>query len=330
MTGFIDILKLSEKKISLLFVLLPFLWLISGFYSVDQNEIALPVVLGTVHDYKSAGIHYNLPLPLGDVFIADIKKSQTVSVGFGNIDYDGMTSNELKGTIIDYTGNSREIVYMDRNVFNQQFMTGDGNILAIEMALIFNISDPMNWFFNYENPFQIITSTAQNVLYEKLSTGTVDSILVRDPLLEFQLRESIQEELNFLECGALISAVILKTVSLPVKNVESAFRDVKSAEDDRTKRIEEAKREASIIVAQGKTEALKISDSAIIIGVDIKNDALSDSEVFTKMLSSKELENEFDFRFLRETMEEVLKAGTTYLIAPQDSLESFYINEKGE
>lgn len=330
MTDFSSLMRKSIGKVIILLLILPLLWLLSGFYSVDQNEIAIPVILGTVHQYRSAGIHYNAPVPLGEVFIADIKKSDTVSVGFKALDYDGRNSIDLDGTIIMYTGNSKETVFMDSHIFDQQFMTGDGNILSLEMDVIFNISDPRQWFFNYSDPLQLIHSFAQDILFKKLSTESVDTILVRDPFMENDIRESLQVKMDSIECGVHISSVIFKNIGLPVKNVETAFRDVKSAEDDRTKRIEDAKKEASLIITQGKTEALKIKDSALIKATEITNKALTDYEIFNKMNQSREVENQFDYRLYRETIDKVLHTGKIYLISPDDSLESLYIDGKGD
>ena len=330
MTGFKDIFKSHSKNIFYLLLLLPIVWLLSGFYSVDQNEIAIPRILGKIGDYKGAGIHYIIPYPLGDVLTADIKKSQTLTVGFGTIDYDGMSSAELNGTIINYTGNSKETIFVDKNIFNQQFMTGDGNIIAVEMSVVFNISDPVEWFFNYEQPIELISAASQRVLFNTLSSSSIDNILVRDPLLEFNIKETIQKNLDSLKSGVYISSVTFNNVNLPVQNVETAFRDVKSAEDDRTKRIEEAHREASYIMTQAQTESRQLHDSAIIKGTELKNTALTENELFNKMLVSRNLENQYDYRIFSEIMETLLKTADKIIVDPQSVPDSIYLDKKGD
>jgi len=329
MTGFKDIVIISSGKILYLLMLLPIAWILSGFYSIDQNEIAVPVILGNIGDYQSAGIHYYFPYPFGELYIADIKESKTVTVGFGSLENDGLSTSQLNGTIIKYTGNSKETVFMDKNIFNQQFMTGDENIISLEMAVVFNISEPSDWFFNYEEPELLISSTSQTVLFETLSSSDIDSFLVRDPLLEFNLKESIQRKLDDLHCGVQLLGVNFKHVNLPSVSVAVAFRDVKSAEDDRTKRIEDARREASIILTQGKTESLQLQDSAIIKGTEIKNSALTEYELFNKMILSRDLEDQYAYRLYIETMEELLSAGKTFIIDPDRSPDSIYLDQKG-
>ena len=267
---------------------------------------------------------------MGEVHIADIKKSRTVSIGFGSLDYDGMSSNELSGTIVSYTGNSKETLFVDRNIYNQQFMTGDENIIAIEMDIIFNISSPHEWFFNYKNPDALVASKTQKLLFQLVSQSTIDKVLVRNPELEFNLKNTLQEELDILKCGVQISSITFKDVSLPVPSVENAYRDVKSAEDDRTRRIEDARREASITITQGKTEAKQFHDTAVIKGTDIRNRAFTEYELFTKMLTSRDIEENIDFRLYMETIEKLLKNNKTYIIEQLDSLETFYIKQDGE
>ena len=330
MTSFVGILRKSFNKILYLLLLLPIAWILSGFYAVDQNEIAIPVILGSIKEYENAGIHYNAPYPLGEIYIVDIKKSQNITIGFGSLNYDGMSSSELNGTIVRYTGNSQETVFVDKNIYKQQFITGDENIISLEMSVLFNITSAEDWFFNYDDPRALISATAQKILFEKIANSSIDEILVRDPKMEFSLREKIQGELDILQCGIKISSIIFNNVNLPVNNVEEAFRDVKSAEDDRTKRIEDARREASIILAQGITETRQMHDTSIIKATEIKNKALTEYELFNRMVESRKLEDQFDYRLYIETMEKLLKSGNTYIIDPIDSLDRINIDQKGE
>lgn len=318
------------KKLRLIFLLFPVLWLLSGFYSVDQNEMALPVLLGRTGELQGPGIHYNAPYPLCEILIADIKKTETVTIGYGTMDYDGMDSQSLKGSIITYTGNSRDILFMDMNKFNQQFMTGDENIISLEMEITFNISQPEKWFFNFSNPRKLIEKEAASLISETVGTGSIDRILVRDPKVEFQMQEQIQKIINLHDCGAEITSVTFRNVNLPVKKVEEAFRDVKSAEDDRTKRIEEAKREATAILSEGNTEARELKDRAIISAASLRTDAQSQFQEFEKLLLSRERDNQFDYRLYLETMEELLGQGTNYLINPMNTLDTVLIERKDE
>lgn len=330
MSDLFGIIKKSTGKIFYLLLLLPLIWILSGFYSVDQNEIAVPVFAGKILPFRNAGIHYNIPYPLGEIHIADIKKSRTVSVGYGSINYDGMSGENLNNTIIKYTGNSKETIFLDGNIFNQQFMTGDGNIIAVEMAVVFNITSPKEWFFNYTNPDLLVSETAQKLLFDLISTSEIDRILVRDSHLESALLSALQEEIDAEKCGVQISSVTFKDVSLPAGNVENAYRDVKSAEDDRRRRIEDAKKEASIIITQGKTEARQLHDSAQISSTNIKNKALTEFELFTKMIKSRDLEGEFDYRLYLSTIESLFKKNRTYIIEPLKSLGTIYIDQDGE
>lgn len=330
MSDLFHIVHKSGKAILYLLLLLPIIWILSGFYSVDQNEIAIPVFVGKILHLRNAGIHYNIPYPFGEIHIADIKKSRTVPVGFGSLNYDGMSSDHLNNTIIKYTGNSKETVFLDTNIFNQQFMTGDGNIISIEIAVVFNISSPRLWFFNYKNPDLLISETAQRLLFNLISSSAIDSILVRDSQLESSMVSALQNESVIKECGVQISSVTFKEVSLPANNVENAYRDVKSAEDDRTRRIENAKKEASIIITQGKTEARQLHDSALIDGTNIRNKAFTEFELFTKMNQSRDFENEFDYRLYLSTIESLFKENKTYIIDPLQALDTIFINQDGD
>jgi len=328
-----DFLRITRKNIPflLLFLLLfPFIWIISGFYLIDQNEAAVPLLWGNPGQIKGPGMHFNLPYPFGEVLVVDIKKSEIINVGYKSIDYDGMDSHNLSGKFIRYTGNSQDTVFMDINKFNQQFMTGDGNIISLEVEIHYSIPHPDLWFFRYDNPRNLILTEARSLLTERIGSKPVEKIIVRDPQLESNLLQTLKKRLENYQCGVEITAVSFKSITLPEESVADAFRDVKSAEDDKAKRIEEARREASAILSKGKTESSEILDRATVLAARTRAAAQADINEFSKLLISLEEDPQFETRLYYESLEKILGGARRYVISPSDSLETVLIERKNE
>jgi len=328
-----DFLRITRKNIPalLLFLLLfPLIWIISGFYLIDQNEAAIPLLWGNPRQIKGPGIHFNLPYPFGEVLVVDIKKSEIITVGYKSIEYDGMDSNNLRGKFIRYTGNSQDTVFMDVNKFNQQFMTGDGNIISLEVEIHYSILHPDLWFFAYDNPRKLILSEARGLLTETIGSKPVEKIIVRDPQLENSLHQNLKKRLDIFQCGVELTAVSFKNITLPEDSVADAFRDVKSAEDDKVKRIEEARREASAILSKGKTESSEIMDKATVSAARTRASAQADINEFSKLLASLEEDPQFETRLYYESIEKILGRARRYVISPSDSLETVLIERKNE
>lgn len=58
-------------------------WLGSGFYRVDDGEVAVLSTLGRPAGLARAGLHWQLPKPLGRVRIVDVERLRSVDIGVG-------------------------------------------------------------------------------------------------------------------------------------------------------------------------------------------------------------------------------------------------------
>ncbi|MDP4594941.1 MAG: protease modulator HflK N-terminal domain-containing protein, partial [Beijerinckiaceae bacterium] len=58
------------------------LWLLSGFYTVQPNEVGLNMVFGKYSSKTSAGLRYNWPFPVGRVVKLPVTNRNSIDVGF--------------------------------------------------------------------------------------------------------------------------------------------------------------------------------------------------------------------------------------------------------
>ena len=58
------------------------LWLATGFYRVQPDEQGIALILGRIWTQTNPGLNYNLPAPIGEVYIAKVTHVNRVEIGF--------------------------------------------------------------------------------------------------------------------------------------------------------------------------------------------------------------------------------------------------------
>jgi len=58
------------------------LWLATGFYRVQPDEQGIALILGRIWMQTNPGLNYNLPAPIGEVYIAKVTRVNRVEIGF--------------------------------------------------------------------------------------------------------------------------------------------------------------------------------------------------------------------------------------------------------
>ena len=133
------------------------LYLLSGFYLVPTNSLGVKRFFGRVVNARVApGLHYNLPYPIGNVDKIQSQEKKRISVGFEFADQAiGRASNPSDG----------------------EFLTGDRNILKMEMVLQYSILEPFDYLFSVKDPYALIRNLAKASLTRTVAMMNVDDVL---------------------------------------------------------------------------------------------------------------------------------------------------------
>ena len=323
------VLKDSKRFVSGIIILLICAWGLSGVYSISHEEVGVVTVFGRVTDeFVEPGIHYRLPWPVGKLYRVNIKKLRIIEIGQARTGFGGQLSDELQYKIMDYFEGSPSILYLDSRKYSKQFMTGDINIIDVLLTVQYKVVLPGDYLFTCKDPDSLIAQEAERVLNTHIASSTIDRLLLRDTLMEFQMARDLQEIIDVYNIGVTIQSLFFKDVMVPEGAVEDSFRDVKSAEVDRGKRIEEAKNRSNEILAQAGSEARQIVDIARIDAERIRNTASSDYASFIDL--EKELQERagiFNYHLWVSAMGEILGNAKTYVVTDNDALSTIYIKD---
>jgi modulator of FtsH protease HflK len=274
------------------------LWLLTGFYSIQPAEQGIVLRFGQVVDTLGPGFHIRLPQPIETVMRPDIQAENQINIGF-------RTSDDTQGTTASDLSHE------------SMMLTGDENIIDVDFAVFWRISNAQQFLFQVANVEDvIIKAVAESAMREAVGQNKVDEIQMGSRAkIQDQVRVTTQKVLDSYKAGVTITRVTLQTAQAPQPVIE-AFRDVQAATSDQLRKVNEAQRYAMEILPQAKGAAAKIVQDAE--GYKQQSVTLAQGEaqrfisIYDQYRASPQVTRE---RLYIETMQRIL-AGANKVIVP--------------
>jgi membrane protease subunit HflK len=217
-------------------------WLLSGIYSVSQDEEAVVLLCGRLHkDRVGPGLHYRFPWPVGAEYTLRTTTNFTMSVGF-------RFAEEIQG--------------IDPPAVEMEWLSGDTNIVNLQVIVQYTVSRPSTFLFATAKPQFLLRRITEAAITELVGRANIDEILTtgRASLLD-AARRNTQQVLDQYDLGILLVSMNLKLVEPPRAVVES-FQDVQNAKADRERMVNEAMGYANEILPRARGDARRIVDEA--------------------------------------------------------------------
>ena len=196
------------------------LYAATGFYAVEPEETAVTYIFGKMIDKNvEAGIHWNLPYPLGRQTVKTTKANLILSVG------------ETAPPLESFTFGARNL-----------WMTGGASLVEIQIDIQYTITQLDLYETSHDRPEVFLDFLAQKMLTRSLIEQSVDDILTTGrQLLGSRIQLAMQTELDNANIGIQVQDVIVKSLSPPNNDgVADAFQLVQNANSDRYRRLEQA------------------------------------------------------------------------------------------
>lgn len=283
----------------IIFGILMFLWLISGFYQVQPSEQGVVLRLGKYVETTDSGLHYHLPYPIEEVFIVDISKERSINLGISENEY-GMRSSV--------------------NEFTESHMlTGDENIVDINLTVVWNIKDAKDFLFKTRTPESTVKVAAQSVLREIIGQSKMEDVITGDrDKIENDTKKELQGLLDGFETGVNVVRVKLQKADPPTQVVE-AFNEVQRAKTDAERFKNEAEAYANEVLPKAEGEAIKRTQDAEAYKQAVISKAEGEAKRFTSVYKAyKTGEIVTAKRLYLEAMEDVLKKTKKVIMEPGD------------
>ena len=268
--------------------ILALLWLVSGVYIVQPAEQAVMFRFGRTMGVSEPGIHYRLPWPIESVEIEQVSEVKRVEIGFRTVAVEPSPR---------YQTVSREA----------SMLTGDENIVNVELIVQYRISDIEDYVFNVADQGHAVRSVVEAAVRQVVGRSAIDEVLTEGKFkLQSEIEQQVKDVFELYQLGLHVENVKLQTVSVP-REVDHAFKDVASAREDRERLRNEAEAYQNEVIPRARGEAQKMLRGAEAYTVERVKRSLGDAERFLEVLTEyRKAKDVTEVRLYLETMEKIL------------------------
>lgn len=256
------------------------LWVLLGFYRVEQAEEAVVFRFGKFHSSQTAGLHWSPRL---------IDRVQKVN-----------------------------IQRIEQMPLNATMITADANIVDINLSVQYRIADARQYLLRVSDPEAALLHATESALRHVVGGSRMTQILNEGrATLARDIQPRLQAYLASYECGVQVTGVNVLE-ALPPKEVKAAFDDVIRAKEDKERLKNQAETYANGIVPEARGQAARLVAEAEAYKQEVVDRARGDASRFGQLLTAyRQSPQVMRQRLYLETMETVLGKSTKVVIEPQ-------------
>ena len=213
--------------VGVVLMLVAAIWLGSSFYIVDASQRGLVLQFGRFKEVTEPGLRWRLPWPIQSNEIVNVTGVRTVEVGYRGSDKNKVLKEAL-------------------------MLTDDENIVNVQFAVQYLLSDPKDYLFNNRHPDDAVMQAAETAIREVVGKSKMDFVLYegRDQIAA-NTQKLIQDILDRYKTGILVRSVNMQSTQ-PPEQVQAAFDDAVKAGQDRERQKNEGQAYANDVIPKAK------------------------------------------------------------------------------
>lgn len=193
-------------------------WVLSGFFSVDEKDRGMVLRFGAFERIVEPGLHWRLPWPAGRVV---------------NVDVTQVRQARERTTVL----------------------SRDDNLAEVEVNVQYRVGSPRDFLLSLSDPEDALQNFIRSTLRQLAGNMNVDTLLGDGRnTLGPKLQENLQQQLDSWHAGLQITEVGVQQVQ-PPDAVQAAFADAIKAREDQQRLREEAKAYADSRLPNARGEA---------------------------------------------------------------------------
>lgn len=272
------------------------IWILSGFYIVDQGEQAAVTRFGKFVRISTAGANYHIPYPVESIQKVKVDRVQREEIGF---------RSAVESTGFRTPTKSK----INRFLPEESLMlTGDENIADINFFVQWRVSDIKEYLYNVQNVQATVKSAAESAMREVIGNTTIAEALTHGKAkIQEDAKKLLQSTLDEYQSGVVVENLSLLKVEAPSEVID-AFRDVQTARADKNNNINKAESYRNDILPRARGEAAQMIQKAQGYKAKVIEEAKGGAEkfktVYTQYAKAKDVTRK---RMYLETMESILE-----------------------
>jgi membrane protease subunit HflK len=293
-------LKIPKFKPSMflgIIILLFVIWILPGtFYFVEPDEEGVVTTFGKFTRTTSPGLHFKFPSPIEHAATPKIKQVRRAEIGFR-----ATASGQIQ-----------------RVPAESLMLTGDQNIIDINLVVQYRIIDSVAYLFNVRRPHKLVRDAAETVIRGIIGSRNIDEALTTGKAdIQITSQSQIQKLLDQYQAGIQVITLQLQGVN-PPEQVAGSFKDVVSAREDKERMINEAQGYRNAVIPEARGRAAQILREAEGYREEKVKKAEGDAKRFISQYEEyKKAPDITRKRIYIETMEEILPSIEKFIMGDQ-------------
>jgi membrane protease subunit HflK len=291
--------------LGIVIVLVGLSMLLTIFYQVEPDEVAVVQRFGRYVRQTEPGLHFKLPFGLETV--SKVKAQRVLKEEFG-----------FRTEEADVRSRFNNRTYPEEALM----LTGDLNVADVKWIVQYRISDPVKYLFGNRDPRKALMDASQIAMRTTVGDYTVTEVLTEQRLeIANKAQERLQSLLDLYDTGLHVTTVKMQNVTPPSDAVKRAFNEVNEAQQERERKINEALQEYNQKVPLARGEGERTVERAEGAKINRVNSAQGDVARFNALLTEYSKAPDVTRRRLYlETMRTVLPSvGQMYIFDTEQS-----------
>jgi modulator of FtsH protease HflK len=299
--------------IGLISAIIGFLWLVSGFFIVQEGQTGVVLTFGKYSHSTPAGFNWRWPYPIQSHEVVNVSQVRTVEIGYRST----VRNKQAKESLM---------------------LTDDENIIDIQFAVQYKLKNASEWLFNNRDQDELVRQVAETSIREIVGRSKMDFVLYEGrEKVAFDVSQLMQQITDRYKAGVQITNVTMQAVQ-PPEQVQAAFDDAVKAGQDRERQKNEGQAYANDVIPRARGAASRLIQEAEAYRSRVVANAQGDASRFKQVLAEYQKAPAVTRdRMYLETMQQIFtnttkvmvdsKAGNNLLYLPLDKLISQVAND---
>jgi len=278
-----------------------FLWLVSGFFIVQEGQTGVVTSFGRYSHMTPAGFNWRWPYPIQGHEIVNVSQVRTVEVGYRS----NVRNKQAKESLM---------------------LTDDENIIDIQFAVQYKLKNAADWVFNNRDHDEIVKQVAETSIREIVGRSKMDFVLYEGrEKVALDVGQLMQQIVDRYKAGVQITNVTMQGVQ-PPEQVQAAFDDAVRAGHDRERQKNEGQAYANDVIPKARGAAARLMQESEAYRARVVANAQGDASRFKQVLVEYQKAPAVTRdRMYLEVMQQIFSSTTKVLIDAKNGSNLLYL-----
>jgi membrane protease subunit HflK len=257
--GFTPDMRGAGVGVGLVGAIVLFLWLVSGFFIVQEGQTGVILTFGKYSHMTPAGFNWRWPYPIQSHEVVNVSQVRTVEVGYRS----SFKNKQAKESLM---------------------LTDDENIIDIQFAVQYKLKSAAEWVFNNRDQEETVRQVAETAIREIVGRNKMDFVLYEGrEKVALDVNQLMQQIVDRYKSGVQITNVTMQNVQ-PPEQVQAAFDDAVKAGQDRERQKNEGQAYANDVIPRARGAASRLLQESEAYRSRVVANAQGDASRFKQVL----------------------------------------------